>query len=124
MFTELLISEAPLLYDEETKKYFNMIAAVKTKIYDYVTGALKVSYTNYIKVRPCKVEDFAKTGMETDFYERTTFIVLKAMKKLHLRFKKQKNTSRVLVGVLLYVIPKIRKGFNVKLIKTSFMNFF
>ena len=48
-----------------------MTAAVKTEIYDNVTGALKVIYTNETKVRPCKVEDFAKVEMEEDFYERT-----------------------------------------------------
>ena len=68
---ELLINEAPLLYNEETRKYFNMTAAVKTKIYDEVTGVLRVTYSNYTQIRPCKLEDFAKTGMEIDFEERT-----------------------------------------------------
>jgi hypothetical protein len=68
---ELLINETPLIYNEETKRYFNMTAAVKTKVYDEVTGSLKVTYSNYTEIRPCKVEDFAKPGMQDDFYERT-----------------------------------------------------
>ena len=32
-----------------------MTAAVKTKIYDNVTGALKVKYTNETIVRPCQI---------------------------------------------------------------------
>jgi hypothetical protein len=40
-----------------------MTAAVKTKAYDEINGSLRVSYSNYTKIRPCKIEDFAKTGM-------------------------------------------------------------
>jgi len=54
--------EAPLEYNDEAKRFFNMTVEVKTKVIDNVTRTLHTTYTNYTVVRKCNIEDFSKVN--------------------------------------------------------------
>ena len=73
LFVGLLLDEKPLIYDSNSKRYFNMTVAVKTKKTDPVTGALNVTYSNEIQVRNCTRWDFEKTGLGASFDDLSVY---------------------------------------------------